>query len=148
VTLDPYAPMPLSIADLKSAARGGLLAVDGSWNRLAARGRFPGAGRAGSDRGARRLPFLLARNPQHFGKWAQLNTVEALAAALFLLGRPEQAAGLLEGFRGGPTFLEINRARLERYASARSGAEVLAAEREIFTSEEPAGRGATPAREA
>ncbi len=148
VTLDPYAPLPLSSADRRAALAGGLLAVDGSWNRLSVRGRFPGSARPGSDPGARRLPFLLATNPQHFGKWTQLNTVEALAAAVYLLGRPVQAAHLLEAFRGGPAFLEINRARLERYAEARSGAEVLEAERAIFTGDASPVRERTTARKA
>ncbi len=148
MTLDPYAPLPLSSADRRAALAGGLLAVDGSWNRLSVRGRFPGPARPGSDPGARRLPFLLATNPQHFGKWTQLNTVEALAAAVYLLGRPVQAAHLLEEFRGGPAFLEINRARLERYAEARSGAEVLEAERAIFTGDASPVRERTTARKA
>ena len=42
VVLDPYASDPLSAEDRLPAERGGLLAVDCSWNRLAARGHLPG----------------------------------------------------------------------------------------------------------
>ncbi|EQD39056.1 protein containing DUF367, partial [mine drainage metagenome] len=116
VVLDPYGHDPLSPADRAAAERGGVLAVDCSWNRVAARGGLPG-GRDGPGR-RRRLPILVAANPQHYGRLAELNTVEALSAALYVLGHRAQAAALLEGFRGGGNFLEVNRSRLEAYAAS------------------------------
>jgi pre-rRNA-processing protein TSR3 len=80
----------------------------------------------------RRLPILVAANPQHYGRLTELNTVEALAAAVYLLGRRAQAEHLLEGFRGGPQFLEINRARLDAYAAAVDADAVRAVEQELF----------------
>lgn len=133
VVLDPYSATPLSGSDQEAARRGGLLVVDCSWNRLAARGRFPGSERAGRPRTVhRRLPVLIATNPQHYGRAAQLNTAEALCAALYVLGRPEEAAKLISGFAGGDEFLEVNRERLERYSRAVSPGEVTAAERALF----------------
>jgi pre-rRNA-processing protein TSR3 len=133
VLLDPRAPDPLSLADREAALRGGLLAVDCSWNLLADRGAFPSwRGAANSAAVRRRLPVLIAANPQHYGRIAELNTVEALSAGLLLLGFRAEASDLLEGFRGGPGFLEINRERLERYARANSPEEVRDAERELF----------------
>lgn len=133
VVLDPYARRPLSPADAPVARRGGILAVDCSWNRLAEAGRFPGgAGPTRPSRSARRLPFLLAANPQHFGRLGELNTVEALASALAVLDFHEAAARLLEGFRGGPALLELNAAALARYVRASSAEEVEAAERAIY----------------
>lgn len=131
VVLDPYAPEPLGPSDRRTALRGGILAVDCSWNRLAERGRFPGAEE--DRRGVRRrLPILIATNPQHYGRPGQLNTVEALAAALFLVGRPADAARLLEGFRGSDSFLRVNEERLAAYALARDAEGVRAAERHLF----------------
>jgi pre-rRNA-processing protein TSR3 len=133
VVLDPYAPVPLGPADRTTAVRGGILAIDCSWNRLSNRGTFPGAESA--ERGPRirrRLPILIATNPQHYGRLAQLNTVEALAAALYLLGRTSEAARLLQGFRGAEAFLEVNRERLDAYARARDTEGVVAAERRLF----------------
>jgi pre-rRNA-processing protein TSR3 len=131
VVLDPYAPEPLGAPDRARAARGGILAVDCSWNRLAERGGFPGA--AGEEPGTRRrLPILIATNPQHYGRPAQLNTVEALAAALFLLGRRDDAARLLSGFRGSDAFLRVNAERLAEYARAADADEIRAAERRLF----------------
>ncbi len=133
IVLDPYAPTPLSALDREAAARGGLLALDCSWNRLSARGRLPALGIGRRGRAPhRRLPFLVATNPQHYGHVAQLNTVEALSAAVFLLGRAEQAERLVAGFRGEGEFLRVNRERLERYRAATTPADVRAAERSLF----------------
>ena len=109
------------------------MALDCSWNRLSTeRARQVGPPGAAPDRGHRRLPMLVATNPQHFGRVGELNTVEALAAALWVLGRPEHADRLLDGFAGGPAFSEVNRDRLERYAAARSADEVGHEERAAF----------------
>jgi pre-rRNA-processing protein TSR3 len=133
IVLDPYAPDPLGPADEKAAMRGGILAVDCSWNRLTERGRFPGTEPGDRGRGIRRrLPILIATNPQHYGRPAQLNTVEALAAALFLVGRPTEAAHLLEGFSGSDEFLRVNAERFAAYASEHDADGVRAAERRLF----------------
>ncbi len=128
--LDPYASRPLSAADRSAVERGGLLAVDCSWNRAAARGGLPG-GREGPGR-RRRLPILVAGNPQHYGRLAELNTVEALCAALYLIGHRDEATALLDGFRGGTEFLVINRSRLDVYAAAPDADGVRTAERALF----------------
>ena len=132
VVLDPYASTPLSSADRVAAEEGGLVAIDCSWNRLAsARSRpsSPDGPRGGL---GRRLPMLLAANPQHFGRVGELNTVEALAAGLVVLGRRAEAEHLLQGFAGGPAFLAMNEERLARYVRARTAAGTLRAERQLF----------------
>ncbi len=129
--LDPYAVDALSRADLATAERSGILAVDCSWNRLSASGRLPPVlprGRAVR----RRLPFLVAGNPQHYGRVGELNTVEALGAALYLLGRPAEAVDLLAGFAGGPAFLAINHDRLDRFSRAVDAEETRRLERDLF----------------
>lgn len=130
LVLDPYASDPLSAADRSRALRAGILAIDCSWNRLSERGRFPGPAVNGTPR--RRLPLLIATNPQHYGRPAQLNTVEALAAALAVVGRPEQAARLLEGFRGSEEFLRVNAERLSEYRASPDADAVRSAERRLF----------------
>jgi pre-rRNA-processing protein TSR3 len=138
VVLDPHAPSPLSRADLPAAQSGGLLVVDCSWNRLADRGSLPESipsARQGTIR--RRLPILIAANPQHYGRWTELNTAEALSAGLFVLGFPAEAARILEGFRGADGFLTINRDRLERYRAAADPDQVREAERSLFGGPEP-----------
>lgn len=133
VILDPYAPTPLSAADGDAARDGGLLVVDCSWNRLSSRGTFPGDEGGRRRHGShRRLPMLVAANPQHYGRVAQLTTAEAFSAALYVLGWIAEAEGVIDGFAGGPEFLAINRARLERYRVAAGPAEVVAAEKNLF----------------
>jgi pre-rRNA-processing protein TSR3 len=137
IVLDPYSPVPLSGADRRTAGEGGLLVVDCSWNRLSARGAFPGA-REGKHRHGihRRLPVLVATNPQHYGRLAQLTTVEAFSAALYVLGREGEAQDLLRRFAGGEEFFEVNRERLDRYERSAGPDDVLASERELFGGEE------------
>ena len=134
IILDPFAPDPLSLRDRATALRGGILGVDCSWNVLGERGAYLAAPALGSKRsGHRRLPFLMATNPQHFGRIGELNTAEALAAALFVLGYEAAARQLLDGFAGGRSFFEVNRARLDAYRGRPDPAEMRAAERVAFS---------------
>jgi pre-rRNA-processing protein TSR3 len=133
VVLDPYSPTPLSAADTPTAEEGGILVVDCSWNLLSSRGAFPGEdGRRHRAGIHRRLPVLIAANPQHYGRVAQLTTAEAFCAALSVLGRDEEARSVIAGFAGGEEFLEINRDRLDRYRNAPGPNEVREAERALF----------------
>ena len=134
VVLDPFADEPLSRRDRATARRGGLLVIDCSWNVLSERGGFPTSGRGSARDHRRRLPWLIAANPQHYGRLGELNTVEALAAALRVLGWDHQARSLLGGAAGGAAFLEINAERLDRYATAPDGVAVRSEERELFGS--------------
>jgi ribosome biogenesis protein Tsr3 len=78
ITLDPHAALPLSAMDRSRVDASGLLAVDCSWNQLAARGRLPtDPTDSGHPPPRRRLPILVAANPQHYGRMTELNTVEA-----------------------------------------------------------------------
>ena len=137
ILLDPYASEPLSQADRRTAERWGILAVDCSWNRLSTRGRLPPGILNGGSPVRRRLPFLIAANPQHYGRVGELNTVEALGAALYLLGHPSEAAELVQGFAGGSAFLEINRDRLVRLARAPNAEAARRGERSIYGSGGP-----------
>ena len=74
---------------------------------------------------ARALPFLLAANPVNFGKPFRLSTVEALAAALYILGHPAQAGEILAKFSWGNNFLKLNREPLQEYAAAKDSGEVI-----------------------
>ncbi|MFZ0892459.1 MAG: DUF367 domain-containing protein [Thermoplasmata archaeon] len=131
--LDPRAEKPLAPVDRLLAQHTGVLGVDCSWNRYAERGGYPelAADQSHSSR-RRRLPWLVAANPQHYGRLGELNTVEAFAATLVILGEPERASRLLEGFRGGPEFLQLNAERLREYATQRERSGVESAERSLF----------------
>ena len=119
ILLNPFAKKVLSRADRAD----GVTALDVSWNLL----------RSFSDyRPARKLPFLVAANPVNYGKPFKLSTAEALASSLWILGYKEQAKGLMEKFRWGPHFLELNKKRLEAYAKAGNAGEVKEAEKELL----------------
>jgi pre-rRNA-processing protein TSR3 len=133
ILLDPYAKTPISRADGDAARRGGLLAIDGSWNQLSRSGHFAGPDDPTPPSGIhRRLPWLVAGNPQHYGRVSELNTAEALAAGLYLLGETDRAAAILEGFPGGRSFFEVNATALREYVPAEDGPQVLDAERRLF----------------
>jgi pre-rRNA-processing protein TSR3 len=122
VVLNPHAEVALSPAD---ADAGRLVALDCSWESAGeALFDLPGDHRA--------LPFLVAANPVNYGKPFQLTTVEALAAALVILGRRERAAALLAKFTWGETFLELNAEPLERYADCGDSEDVVAVQGEYL----------------
>lgn len=73
----------------------------------------------------RALPYLVAANPVNFGKPFKLSTVEALAAALIIMGFSEQAEEILSKFSWGHVFLEVNREPLAEYAAAKDSTEVV-----------------------
>ena len=88
------------------AARG-LAVVDCSWAKL---DETPLAKLKSG--GNRLLPMLIAGNPVNYGKPHRLTCVEAFAAALYICGMEEESANVLEGFKWGHNFLEMNEAYL------------------------------------
>jgi len=132
ILLDPRAPVPLTPQDGPRAASAGILVVDCSWNRLDRRGGFDPALTGLTRLPRRRLPWLLAGNPQHYGRVGELNTAEAFAGALDILGDRAGAERVLGTFAGGPGFLALNARLLEAYRNAGSVEALRAAEREFF----------------
>ena len=117
IVLDPYADRALSPAD-GGDAPGRLVALDCSWETAEAEAfELDGPHRS--------LPFLVAANPVSYGTPFRLNTVEAFAGALCILGRREQAERILGKFRWGHTFLELNDEPLQRYADCSDSSEVI-----------------------
>jgi pre-rRNA-processing protein TSR3 len=114
--LDPTAERALSPADRDAPS---ITALDCSWEVL-----DTDAVRAWKRR--RALPFLVAANPVNFGRPFRLTSVEALAAALVILGEREQAERILAQFGWGLRFLEVNAEPLEAYAAAADSTEIIA----------------------
>jgi rRNA small subunit aminocarboxypropyltransferase len=119
VLLDPSVRTPLSCRDTVNT----LVAIDCSWKE------FEYVFQSFRARCRRRLPYLIAANPINYGRPYELTTVEALGAALWILGEPERARKLLGKFKWGPTFLTLNAAILNEYAEASTVAELLRSER-------------------
>ncbi|MGA7922509.1 MAG: DUF367 domain-containing protein [Thermoplasmata archaeon] len=133
ILLDPGAPHPLSHEDAPRAHTHGILAVDCSWNRLAERGSYPTTTPWLARHGhRRRLPWLVATNPQHYGRFGELTTAEAFGAALAVIGETGLATRLLDGFAGGRAFFEVNGARLTSYARAPTVAKMSRVEEAQF----------------
>jgi pre-rRNA-processing protein TSR3 len=131
LSLDPFSPVMLSPADAPVARKKGLLALDCSWDRVdpKAFGRRIALRRVAP----RSLPFLVAANPVKFGQPFRLSTLEALAAALYLLGRKDQAADILGIYNWGLRFLELNREPLNDYVAAQNAEGVRRAQSEYWT---------------
>jgi pre-rRNA-processing protein TSR3 len=106
--------------------RYGLVAVDCSWERaqVVFGTRLLGTGR--------RLPALLASNPVNYAKLHKLSSVEALAAALYILGFKDEASRLLASFKWGENFLTLNREPLEYYSKVGTAEEMSHAEAQFF----------------
>lgn len=126
IVLNPSASRTLRSEDNAVAERNGLIAVDCSWERVqkAFAIRMPGEGR--------RLPTLLASNPVNYAKPDKLSSLEALTAALYIMGFKERAVQLLGLFKWGKTFLTLNSEPLEAYATAVTTNDVEEAEAQFF----------------
>jgi pre-rRNA-processing protein TSR3 len=87
-----------------------IVGIDCSWNLVeqAFSKKFNGI--------KRKLPPLLAGNPVNYSKLNKLTTAEALSASLFILGFKEQSLELLNKFKWGHTFYELNQNLLDEYS--------------------------------
>ncbi len=112
LVLDPFSEKTLLPKD-KSLINS-IVGVDCSWNLAdkAFSKKFNGI--------KRRLPPLLAGNPVNYSKLNKLTTVEALSASLFVLGFKEQALELLDKFKWGHTFYELNQNLLDEYTKLKN----------------------------
>jgi pre-rRNA-processing protein TSR3 len=126
IVLNPFAERALSPADGVRFDR--LVALDCSWE-TAEEEAFD------LDGVHRSLPFLVASNPVNYGTPFQLNTVEAFAGALCILGERDQAERVLSYFSWGETFLDLNEEPLRRYADCEDSTDVIAIQEEYLAEE-------------
>jgi len=126
VILNPYSDEALFPGDRELIMRGGLVVIDCSWKRAEEvfSKRFQGVNR--------RLPTLLAANPVNYGHKSDLSSVEALAAAVYIVGLKEEAERLMKIFKWGPTFIALNREPLDDYSSAKNREDINRIEGEYF----------------
>lgn len=80
----------------------------------------------------RKIPALLAGNPINYARLGRLSSVESLAACYYVLGEKEFASSLLDKFKWGHTFLELNHDALEDYSAAENRKDVMRIELEYF----------------
>jgi pre-rRNA-processing protein TSR3 len=127
IVLNPFSEAPVLRYDHRLADS--VCAIDCSWERadevlkhqhLAAQGI------------ARRLPAMLAANPTNYAKLDKLSSVEALAGAFYILNEKELASRMMDKFKWGHTFLELNADLLYDYADAETEEQVVELEKEYF----------------
>ncbi len=80
----------------------------------------------------RRLPAMLAGNPTNYAKLGKLSSAEALAGALYILGEKALAGKIMDKFKWGHTYLELNSDLLEDYAQAEQVEQIAKIEQEYF----------------
>lgn len=119
IVLTPFSEIALSPSDYKNAQFYGLVCIDCSWNDI-------NSGRQALDKGTgRSLPFLVATNPINYGTPSKLSTLEAIAAALYILGDKEQSKDILSIVSWGEEFHRINKDYLESYANSKNSKDVV-----------------------
>ena len=117
LVLNPFSKKTLLKLDKKLAQS--VTAIDCSWNLAVPTFQKPFSGIS------RKLPPLLAGNPMNYSKLNKLSTVEALAAAVFIMGDSALSHTLLKKFKWGNTFFVLNKNLLQDYSKTQSESEIL-----------------------
>ncbi|MDR0334555.1 MAG: DUF367 family protein [Methanomassiliicoccaceae archaeon] len=125
VILSPFAEYALSPADRAHAMRNALVVMDLTWSNIDGFPRPKGMNE-------RALPFLIAANPVNWGRPMELNSAEAVVAALMILGEKEQAESFAERFGWGAEFLRMNGNLLSDYSNAKDSTEVVSIQNEYL----------------
>jgi pre-rRNA-processing protein TSR3 len=127
VLLNPFSKACLTKNDKDLSSS--LCVIDCSWERS---GKLLQNRKWLSYPHSRRLPALLAGNPINYAKLGKLSSVEALAGALIILGYNDKAALLLDKFKWGHTFYELNLYVLKEYARAENEEKIYEIQSEYF----------------
>jgi len=116
LVLDPFADKTLIPKD--QSLFNSIVGIDCSWNLTdqTFSKKFIGI--------KRKLPPLLAGNPVNYSKLNKLTTVEAISASLFILGFKQDALELLDKFKWGHTFYDLNQNLFEEYSKINSEDEI------------------------
>jgi len=126
ITLSASGTKYISKEDKDIILQYGLCVIDCSWNKikeLTVKTKFDHE---------RILPFMVAVNPINFGAPYKLSCAEALAAGLFICDFWEQGMGLMEKFKWGPGFLNLNQEIFSLYENCNTLADLKLAEVEYL----------------
>ena len=104
IVLDPFSEKILSEEDILLAEIGGIVGVDCSWNKASK--TFSHLKLMGLE--PRSLPSIIPANPVNSGKVGKLTTAEAIASALMICKKFEQAEAVMSVFKWGPAFIKLN----------------------------------------
>lgn len=131
ILLNPFADKALSPEDSELTHKKGICAFDCSWKKIE---QIRDLSR---NLVSRSLPYFVAANPTYYGHPTKLSTVEALTAALYIVGEKERARELLQGFKWGHSFLDLNEEPLEAYSEAENSAEIVKVQKDFMPGEKP-----------
>ncbi|KAJ1828071.1 ribosome biogenesis protein tsr3 [Coemansia sp. RSA 2599] len=120
IVMSPEGQQVVSRADLPIMQQHGAAMIDCSWARL---DEVP-FNRIKAHHN-RLLPYLVAANPVNYGKPWRLNCVEALAASFYIVGWDEIGDRLMEKFKWGHSFKEMNAVLFKKYAACEDNKGVL-----------------------
>ena len=120
ILLNPFAEKSFSKEDLDIAEKNGIITIDCSWKN--AENSFNYLDKRCKSRA---LPFVIAANPVNYGKPFKLTTLEAFAASLYILVKQDRSRELLNLYKWGPHFLELNKEPLEEYRVAKNSTEII-----------------------
>ena len=127
IVLNPMAEQALSRADRARAERSGVVVLDCSWKKLE---KFP---EIRKDLRHRALPYMVAANPVNYGHPCLLSSVEAVAAALWILGDADRAREIMSKYGWGHSFVSLNGELLDEYASAATSLDVVRIQKEYLS---------------
>ena len=122
VILDPFAEKIVLRIDRKYTDS--ITAIDCSWELVQKTflKKFGGL--------PKRLPPLLAGNPVNYSKIGKLTTAEAIAGALYIMNFKDLADSILNKFKWGHTFFELNQELLREYSNAKTAEQINEISRE------------------
>ena len=127
IVLNPFSDKAVSFEDRAIVSKGGIVGLDCSWNKISHTSKF-----FSLTKFHRSLPFLIAGSPVNYGKACQLSTAEAIAATLYITDFKDEAHNIMNGFKWGHTFIELNFELLEAYSNAKTSAEVVAIQNDFL----------------
>ena len=127
ILLNPFSHTPVLSGDAELADS--VCAIDCSWERASEILRNQRLALRGI---GRRLPAMLAANPTNYAKIGKLSSAEALSGALYILNEKQLASALMDKFKWGHTFLELNSNLLNDYSNASTEENIEQIEREYF----------------
>jgi pre-rRNA-processing protein TSR3 len=127
LVLNPFSERAVSPEDKEMVEKRGIIGLDCSWNQISSSAAF-----FNLTKYHRSLPFLIAASPVNYGKPCKLSTAEAIAATLYITGFKNSAKDIMNSFKWGHTFFELNNELLEDYSNVKTSAEVVAIQNDFL----------------
>ena len=123
--LTPYSENFLINSDKELYERHGIVVIDGSWNRISSIENM-------TAKNGRKLPLLLPVNPVNYGKPGKLSSLEALAAALYIMGCTDLTDDIISKYSWAQNFIKTNINPLEDYSKCTTNEECIAVQETYF----------------